>query len=72
MNKYGYCMYGDTCRYKHVDEICVDENCSVFQCERRICNYYREYQDVNLQPSADINMKICTMKMKKLNKLKLD
>ena len=37
----------DTCRYKHVDEICVDKNCSVFQCERRhprIFNYYREYQ----------------------------
>ena len=29
-------------------------------------------RDVNLQPSADINMRIWTMKMKKLTKLKLD
>ena len=45
--KYGYCQYGDNCRYRHVDEICNDKTCTVFACEQRhpkICNFYREFQ----------------------------
>ena len=45
--KYGYCQYGDNCRYNHVDEICNDKTCAVFACEKRhpkICNFYREFQ----------------------------
>ena len=39
-------MYGDTCRYKHIEEVCSDQSCSVFNCEKRhpkICNFQREF-----------------------------
>ena len=39
-------MYGDTCRYKHIEEVCSDQSCSVFKCEKRhpkICNFQREF-----------------------------
>ena len=45
--KYGYCHFGDNCRYRHVEEICNDKHCAVFACEKRhpkICNFFREFQ----------------------------
>ena len=45
-NKFGYCQYGDKCRYKHVDVICATANCSVFNCDKRrpkIFNFQRSY-----------------------------
>ena len=39
-------MYGETCRYRHIEEICCDQKCSVFNCEKRhpkICNFNREF-----------------------------
>ena len=45
-NQYGYCKYGDNCRYRHIVEKCETKNCNVFDCERRhpkICNYIRDY-----------------------------
>ena len=44
--KHGYCKYGDKCHFRHVKEICNDDNCSVFACEKRHpknCNFFREY-----------------------------
>ena len=46
-NKFGYCMYGDTCRNRHIEEICSSKNCNVFNCEKRhpkICNYFKEFE----------------------------
>ena len=46
-NKFGYCIYDDTCRNRHIEEVCSDKKCSVFNCEKRhpkICNYFREFE----------------------------
>ena len=45
-NKYGYCKYGDTCHFKHVKEICKDNKCNIFNCEKRhpkVCSWFQEY-----------------------------
>ena len=45
-NKFGYCHYGEKCRNKHVDEICLARNCDVYNCDKRhpkICNFHRAY-----------------------------
>ena len=39
-------MYGETCRYRHINVTCVDKNCNVFQCEKRhprICNFFTDF-----------------------------
>ena len=44
--KHGYCKYGDKCFFRHVKEICSDDTCNVFDCEKRHpknCNFYRDY-----------------------------
>ena len=46
-NKYGYCFYGKNCQFRHAKVICDEQNCNVFDCERRhprICNFYRNFQ----------------------------
>ena len=35
-NKYGHCMFGEKCRYRHNIVICVENNCNVFKCEKRL------------------------------------
>ena len=60
---YGYCYYGDYCQFRHVDEICDDKNCNVFDCERRhprICNYFRNFQRCKFTT-------YCSYKHEKLN-----
>ena len=45
-NKFGYCRYGDKCRKKHINEICAERTCEVFNCEKRhpkICTFKRDY-----------------------------
>ena len=45
-NKFGYCMFGDKCCFRHNIVKCVDKNCSVFKCEKRqpkICKYQRDF-----------------------------
>ena len=45
-NKYGHCMFGEKCRYRHNNVVCVENNCNVFKCEKRhpkICNYFSDY-----------------------------
>ena len=46
-NKYGHCKYCDKCHFRHVNVICVKQNCSVFYCENRhpvICKYFRNFR----------------------------
>ena len=46
-NKYGHCKYCDKCHFRHVNVICVKQNCSVFDCENRhpvICKYFRNFR----------------------------
>ena len=46
-NKYGYCIYGDKCHFRHVNVICVNDKCSVFECEKRhpvVCKYYINFK----------------------------
>ena len=45
-NKYGYCKYGETCHFRHENKICIENNCNIFDCERRhpkVCKWYLEY-----------------------------
>ena len=45
-NKYGYCRYGDTCHFRHEMKICIENNCNIFDCEKRhprVCRWYQEY-----------------------------
>ena len=45
-NKYGFCKYGDKCHFRHEKQICIDNNCNIFACERRHprkCSWYFEY-----------------------------
>ena len=46
-NKYGFCKYrGDKCHFRHEKQICTDNNCNIFACERRHprkCSWYFEY-----------------------------
>ena len=46
-NKYGYCRFQDTCRYKHVEEVCDDSLCVADSCNKRhprSCIYYQAYK----------------------------
>ena len=45
-NKFGYCQYGDKCRFRHNDKVCVDKICKIVNCENRhprSCKFQREY-----------------------------
>ena len=45
--KYGYCKYGETCRYLHVNYLCDRSYCEISRCEKRHpreCKYWREYR----------------------------
>ena len=45
-NKFGYCYFGEKCHFRHVEEVCSEDNCNVFNCEKRhpkICKFMREY-----------------------------
>ena len=46
-NKFGYCRYSDSCRYKHVTLVCDEGQCDIQKCEKRhpkICKYYRDFR----------------------------
>ena len=32
-NRGGFCKFKDNCRYRHINEICEDEDCDVNSCE---------------------------------------
>ena len=46
-NKFGYCRYSDSCRFRHVTTVCDDGQCEIQNCEKRhpkIRRYYRDYR----------------------------
>ena len=46
-NKYGYCKFGNTCRRKHNNNICENDNCEKWNCEKRHpkeCWWFYTYQ----------------------------
>ena len=46
-NKYGYCRFKDTCRNRHIDEICDDSQCVRDSCQKRhprSCVFYQAYK----------------------------
>ena len=39
-------MYGDTCHFRHIDEVCSDKICKFFNCQKRhpkLCKFFRKY-----------------------------
>ena len=45
-NKFGYCKHKNSCRKRHVEEICISQECDVTDCEKRhpqICKYFRSF-----------------------------
>ena len=45
-NKFGFCKFSEKCRFRHNNDLCVDKNCTVFNCEKRhpkICIYHRDF-----------------------------
>ena len=65
-------MFGDSCRFRHVDEKCVTQDYEIYKCEKRhskMCRYkndfgyckFNTYCKYELDKSKDIveqNMKI--------------
>ena len=71
-NKYGYCKFCDKCKFKHNNVKCVDENCDVFNCEKRhpvACKYFRNFQKCRF-PNCAFNHDIDTNEKKLDEKLK--
>ena len=45
-NKFGYCKFGEKCKFHHIDELCENKFCEVSSCENRHpkpCLYQRKY-----------------------------
>ena len=45
-NKFGFCKFQETCRFKHVKEICQEKSCEIETCSQihpKECRYYKEY-----------------------------
>ena len=41
-NKLEYCKFGESCRNRHVDDICETLNCDIFSCDKRhpkVCRF---------------------------------
>ena len=45
-NKFGFCKFGDKCQFRHINDLCLSENCIVDACENRhpkFCYYQKNY-----------------------------
>ena len=46
-NQYGFCKHGQSCRKRHVEILCDNENCDDKTCEKRhpkLCKFYAYYK----------------------------
>ena len=46
-NKFGFCKYGNICRYKHANDECLEDNCNINICEKRHpkkCFYFKTFR----------------------------
>ena len=44
--KFGYCKYNDKCKKEHVEALCENDSCLIFNCDKRhpkCCNFQREF-----------------------------
>ena len=44
--KFGFCKFGDRCRYHHENTVCADDDCTIHHCSYRhprACRFYQEY-----------------------------
>ena len=54
-NKYGHCKFGAFCKYTHRNEICEDEACETFNCEKRHpkkCFWFNKYGRCKFSPCS--------------------
>ena len=46
-NKFGHCKFRDTCRHRHIQDICENINCEITTCEKRHpseCRFWNAYR----------------------------
>ena len=54
-NKYGHCKFGAFCKYTHRNEICQNEACDTFNCEKRHpkkCFWFMKYGRCKFSPCS--------------------
>ena len=47
-NKFGFCKFGERCRFLHIDELCDNNNCDQKNCQLRHprkCFYFQKYKN---------------------------
>ena len=67
-NKYGHCKFRAFCKYTHKNEICQDEECDTFNCERRhpkTCFWFKKYRRCKLSPCSYKHSKVNTKSSEK-------
>ena len=67
-NKYGHCKFGAFCKYTHKNEICQDEECDTFNCERRhpkTCFWLKKYRRCKFSPCSYKHSKVNTKSSEK-------
>ena len=56
-------LFGEKCNFKHIDEECTEDNCNVFNCEKRhprICKFMKEHGRCKFTTYCKYNHKKCT------------
>ena len=52
-------MFGDSCRFRYVDEKCVTQDCEIHKCEKRhpkICRYKNDFDTASSIHTVNLNM----------------
>ena len=58
-NKFGYCKYRETCRKRHITEICEKTSCDISTCSARhprTCKFYRDLGRCKFDPCAFLHL----------------
>ena len=61
-NKFGYCKFGETCKFLHVNELCSNVKCDKRSCSFRHpkeCLYFRKYKNCKFGEYCKYNHEIC-------------